>query len=305
MKQFRGAYTALITPFTKDDHLDEEGLRLLVQRQIDAKIDGVVILGTTGEAPTLLKEENKRVIEIAREECKNTVLIVGTGSYSTKKTIENMKEAEAAGADAALIVTPYYNKPTQEGIYQHYKAIAQATSLPIILYNIQGRCSLNLHLDTLKRLLDIPQIVGIKEASGDISQINDVIGLVRKMRPDFTVLSGDDALTLPLMALGGDGIISVIGNAFPDEVKSLVEAMNSGNLELAREIHYHLMPIVKMAFIETNPIPIKAIHELLDLPGGKCRLPLCDLNPENASKIRLEMDKLNRLDPRKLSISSI
>jgi 4-hydroxy-tetrahydrodipicolinate synthase len=289
MKYFSGAYTALITPFTEDDQLDEEGLRVLIRRQLQANIDGIVVLGTTGEAPTLQEWEKKRVMAIAKEECSSTPLIVGTGSYSTKQTIENTKEAENAGADAALIVIPYYNKPTQEGLYHHFKAIAQATSLPIILYNAPGRCSQNLHLDTLKRLLDIPTIVGIKETSGDMDQIIDVIGLVKNTRPDFTVVSGDDPLTLPLMALGGDGVISVISNILPREVKNLVTAMATGNFELAREIHHELMPITKIAFIETNPIPIKAMHQIYNLPGGKCRLPLCGPSTENYNKIKSQL----------------
>lgn len=283
MKKFSGAHTALITPFTEDDQLDEEGLLYLIQRQISGNIDGIVVLGTTGESPTLLKDEARRIIEIAKDECKDkTSLIVGTGSYSTKQTIENTLAAEQAGADAALIVTPFYNRPSQEGLYLHFKAIAEATDLSIILYNIAGRTGQNLQTETLNRLLEIPSIVGIKEASGNMSQINDVIGLVKEARPDFTVLSGDDALTLPLLALGGDGVISVISNLFPEEVKALVDAMANGNLELAREIHLKLMPSVKMAFIETNPIPIKAMHRLYGLPGGKCRLPLCELSEAGA-----------------------
>lgn len=287
MKRFKGAYTALITPFTDEDELDENGLRQLLKRQIQANMDGIVVLGTTGEAPTLSVHEKKRVIDIAKEECgQQTTLIVGTGSYSTKQTIENTKAAEKAGADSALIVTPYYNKPSQEGLYQHFKNVAENSDLPIILYNIPGRAGQNLHIDTLERLLDIPSIVGIKEASGSISQINDTIDLVRKLRPEFTVLSGDDALTLSVMALGGDGIISVISNLFPREVKKLTEDLAAGNLDAARGMHFQLMPMVRMAFLETNPIPLKAMHQMCDLPGGRCRLPLCNLSEENANRIR-------------------
>lgn len=293
ISQFKGLYTALITPFTDEDHLDEEGLNVLIQNQLIAHVDGIVVLGTTGEAPSLTENEKDRVIEIAQKKCEGkTSLIVGTGSYSTKKTIENTLKAEHAGADAALIVTPYYNRPTQEGLYLHFKAIAEASTLPIILYNIPGRTGQNLHLDTLKRLLDIPSIKGIKEASGNISQINDVIGLVKSMRPDFSVLSGDDALTLPLMALGGDGIISVISNILPNEVKSLVDSMNLGDIISAREIHNTLMPYIRMAFLETNPIPIKAMHGLLQMPSGKCRLPLSELSNENRQKIETGLMQL-------------
>lgn len=292
MKNFQGAYTALITPFTEEDQLDEEGLRVLIHRQLQANIDGIVVLGSTGETPTLEEKEKKRIIAIAKKECaQRTSLIIGTGSYSTKQTIENTKSAENAGADAALIVTPYYNRPTQEGLYQHFKMISNESSLPIMLYNVPGRCGQNLHVDTFKRLLDIPSIIGIKEASGDISLINDMIHLVRQMRPEFSILSGDDALTLPVMALGGDGVISVISNVFPDEVKNLVEAIISDDFALAKTIHHDLMPMVKLAFLETNPIPIKAMHGFCELPGGKCRLPLSELSSENALRMQRELRK--------------
>ncbi|HEV8051772.1 MAG TPA: 4-hydroxy-tetrahydrodipicolinate synthase, partial [Parachlamydiaceae bacterium] len=220
MNRFQGVYTALITPFTDEDLLDEDGLRLLIQRQITAGVDGIVFLGTTGEVPTLTGKEKERIIAIAKNDCSQKAsFIVGTGSYSTKKTVEDTLAAEKAGADGALIVTPYYNKPTQEGLFRHFKEITDATKLPIIIYNIAGRTGQNLQTDTLKRLMEIPSIVGIKEASGNISQINDVIGLARNYRPEFSVLSGDDALTFPLMALGGNGVISVISNILPKEVK--------------------------------------------------------------------------------------
>lgn len=283
---FKGLYTALITPFTDEDQLDVEGLSLLIQNQLQANVDGIVVLGSTGEAPSLTENEKKQVIQIAKTKCEGkTALIVGTGSYSTKQTIENTLKAENSGADAALIVTPYYNRPTQEGLYLHFKTIAEASNIPIIIYNVPGRTGQNLQTETLKRLLNIPSIKGIKEASGNISQINEVISLVKSERPDFSVLSGDDALTLPSMALGGDGVVSVISNIFPNEVKSLVDRMYTGDLFSARAIHNDLMPYMKMAFLETNPIPIKAIHKLMQLPGGKCRLPLCELTEENKQKI--------------------
>lgn len=289
-KNFTGAYTALITPFTAEDELDEVGVRHLIQRQVNGKINGVVILGTTGEAPTLLEKEKKRLIEITKQNCPDTLdFIIGTGSYSTKKTIEDTLAAQDAGADGALIVTPYYNKPTQDGLYKHFKAITEASSLPIIIYNIPGRCGQNLQTETLKRLIDIPSIVAIKEASGNISQIIDVIDLVKKIRPGFSVLSGDDALTLPLMALGGDGVISVISNLVPNEVKMLVEFLSSGNFLEARKLHSQLLPLIKVAFLETNPIPIKAMHQMSNLPGGRCRLPLCEPTQDNSLKIKKEL----------------
>lgn len=287
MKKFTGVYTALITPFTTDDQLDEEGLQHLIDRQIQGGVDGIVILGTTGEAPTLTDKEKKQVIKLASDACNpQTALIIGTGTYSTKQTIENTLIAENAGATAALIVTPYYNKPTQEGLYRHFKAIAESTKLPILIYNAPGRTAQNLQTDTLKRLMEIPTIVGVKETSGNISQINDVIALAKKIRPEFCILSGDDDITLPLMALGGDGVVSVISNILPREVKNLVDAACSGDFSKAREIHYNLLPLIKMAFIETNPIPIKAIHQLCHLPAGNCRLPLCELSQENWLKVQ-------------------
>ncbi len=294
MKRFKGVYTALITPFTDEDELDENGLRQLLQRQIQGRIDGIVVLGTTGEAPTLSAHEKIRVIDIAKQECaQQSTLVAGTGSYSTTQTIENTKAAEKAGVDAALIVTPYYNKPSQEGLYQHFKSVAENSDLPIILYNIPGRAGQNLHIDTLKRLLDIPSIVGIKEASGSITQINDTIEVIRKLRPEFTIFSGDDALTFPVMALGGDGVISVISNILPREVKKLTEDLAAGNFNAARDMHFQLMPMVRMAFLETNPIPLKTMHQMCDLPGGRCRLPLCNLSNENTNRIKTQLALLN------------
>lgn len=293
MQKFKGVYTALITPFTNDEQVDEQGLRHLIRRQIKGGVDGIVILGTTGEAPTLNEREKKLISSIAKQECLQKIpLIIGTGSYSTSQTIENTILAEEAGGDAALIVTPYYNKPTQEGLYRHYKSIAEATSIPIILYNVPSRTGQNLQCDTLRRLLEIPSIIGIKEASGNLSQISDVIDLIQKTRPDFSVLSGDDALTLSLMALGGDGVISVISNIWPKEVTTMIKAIFSSDFKLAQEIHHKLSPACKMAFLETNPIPIKAIHQMANLPSGRCRMPLCELSQENALKIQNELSAL-------------
>lgn len=283
MPSIHGVYTVLITPFNKHGILDEEGLRLLIRRQIEACVEGVVCLGTTGECPTLTEQEQRRVMTICREETQGRMaLIVGTGSYSTAHTIESTQQAQDLRADAALIVTPYYNKPTQEGLYLHYKAIAEAVDLPIIIYNVHYRTCQNLQTDTLKRLIDIPSIVGVKEASGNISQISDVIELARNARPDFSVMSGDDNMTLPVMALGGHGILSVASNLVPDKIKELVDAAACGDFESARNHHYQLAPLFKAMFIETNPIPIKAAMQLGGLPSGNCRLPLCQLSPENA-----------------------
>lgn len=286
MDTLKGVFTSLITPFDQENHLDEKGLRFLIQRQLQHSIHGIVVLGTTGESPTLSELESERIITIAREEINAEChLMIGTGSYATDKTIKNTLKAKQLGADSALIIVPFYNRPTQEGIYQHFKAITEATDIPIVIYNHPLRTGQNLQLDTLKRLMKVPLIVGIKETSGNISQINDFIELARKERPNFSILSGDDGLTLPLMALGGHGVISVCSNIFPEEFKALIDSMLEGNYETARELHYQLSPIIKALFIESNPIPVKAALNFLNLPAGNCRLPLCDLLPENKSKL--------------------
>jgi 4-hydroxy-tetrahydrodipicolinate synthase len=287
MISFQGAFTALITPFTSHGALDEEGLRTLIRYQIRGDIDGIVVLGSTGESPTIDDDEKKRIITIAREEIKNdTLLIVGTGCYSTANTIKNTLLAQELGADGVLVITPYYNRPTQEGLYLHFRALCQATDIPILLYNNPIRTGQNLLTDTLKRLLEIPSIVGIKETSGSIIQANEVLEAVRINRPEFSVLCGDDVLALPVMALGGHGLISVLSNLLPKEVKELINAAVRGNFEEAREIHYQLMPIIKALSVETNPIPIKAAMRLEGLPAGECRMPLCSISEKNAQALK-------------------
>jgi 4-hydroxy-tetrahydrodipicolinate synthase len=282
-----GVYTVLITPFHADGSLDKEGLQHLIQRQIQAHVHGIVVLGTTSETPTLTANEKKTILQLSRKWIPTSIqLIAGTGLYSTAASIEETKQAEAFGADAALIVTPYYNKPTQEGLFLHFEAIAKASSLPIIVYNIASRTGQNLQTSTLKRLMHIPSIVGVKEASGSISQIMEVIEAKQEVRPDFTVLSGDDNLTLPLMALGGDGVFSVVSNLIPGLIKELYDLTRSNDWKPARKIHYELLPLFRGAFIETNPIPIKALMHFEGLPSGHCRLPLCALAPENEKKLR-------------------
>ena len=274
----KGLYTALITPFKSNGELDENALRELLHYQLSNEVDGIVVLGTTGEAPTLSHMEKIQVIQIAREEVHGKpLLIVGTGSYSTGQTIEHTRLAEELGADAALIVTPYYNKPTQEGLFRHFEAICKATSLPVCLYNIQGRTGQNLQTDTLERLTAFSSIIGIKEGSGNIQQIGEGIEMAQKKRKDFSVLSADDALTLPLIALGGHGIISVVSNLMPGPMKALVMAALEGNFACAREWHYRLLPLFRAAFSETNPIPIKTALAICGMPAGPCRLPLCEL----------------------------
>lgn len=278
---------------TPKGDLDEAGFRQNLRFQL-GKVDGIVVLGTTGETPTLSEQEKETIIRIAAEEINGHVpLVVGTGSYSTKQTIENTAKAKALGADIALIVAPYYNKPTQEGLYRHYKEIASAIDIPICVYNIQGRAAVNIHTATLERIADIPGIIGVKEASGSSSQMSDVIETIASQRPEFSVMSGDDALALPLIALGGHGVISVVSNLVPDLVSALVKACLSDDMKKAQELHYQLMPLCRAAFIETNPIPIKAAMEMCGMAAGPCRLPLCELSNENVSKLKEAINKLS------------
>jgi len=287
MKSINGVHTALITPFNSNDQLDEEGLRHNIRFQLKAGINGLVLLGTTGETPTLHPQEKERILKIVAEENSLKIPVtVGTGSYSTVQTIENCHWAQNLGADFAMIVTPYYNKPTQEGIYQHFKKISESCSLPIIVYNIMGRTGQNIQTDTLKRLADLPSIIGVKEASGNITQMMDVLASITTHRKDFHVFSGDDVLTLPLIAAGGHGVISVLSNLLPAQVKSLTEAALEGDFARARKMHYELLPLFKGAFIETNPIPIKKAMELCGMPAGQCRLPLCELMPDSELKLK-------------------
>lgn len=283
----KGVFTALVTPFDTKQRVDLSGLRQNIRHQIAEGVDGIAVLGTTGESPTLSQEEKRVIITTAIEEAKGKILImVGTGSFATQQAIENTQLAENLGADAAMIVTPYYNKPTQEGIYLHFKAIAESVSLPIILYNIQGRTGQNIQTSTLQRLSDIPNIIGVKEASGSVIQMMEVIHAMAHCRPDFKILSGDDNLTLALMALGGHGVISVLSNLVPRLVKDLVTATETQNFSAAQQIHYQLFPLFKGIFLETNPIPIKAAMGLRGMPSGPCRLPLCPLQPENLHTLK-------------------
>lgn len=283
----KGLYTALITPFTAQGQLDEKVLRHHICNQIEQGVDGLVLLGTTGETPTLTPYEQERIITIGVQEAKGVIpILVGTGCYSTVQTIEQTKRAKELGADAALIVTPYYNKPTQEGIFLHFQSICQAVDIPICLYNIQGRTGQNIQTDTLKRISHLPNIIGIKEASGNISQMDEVIHTFNHNASPFSILSGDDAFTLPLMALGGHGVISVVSNLLPKPVRELVRACSTADFDRARDWHSKLTPFFKGAFIETNPIPIKAAMNLCGIPVGSCRLPLCELGSENKEKLK-------------------
>lgn len=284
---FQGVHTAIITPFKSNGSYDEEGFKDLLHKQIEAGVQGIVVLGTTGEKPTLTHEEKKRIIQFARKQINSSIkLIVGTGTNSTLTTIEDTLFAEELGADGALVVAPYYNKPTQEGLYFHYKAITEATKLPLIIYNIAGRTGVNIQTSTIKRLFNYPSIVGVKEASGNLLQMMDVIEMRDHERPDFKVLSGDDNLTLPLIAAGGDGVVSVISNLVPELIVKLYSLCSKGDFEEARKLHYQLQPLFKGAFIETNPIPIKTLMHFSGLASGPCRLPLCPPLPENEKSLR-------------------
>jgi 4-hydroxy-tetrahydrodipicolinate synthase len=282
---FTGCGTALVTPFRKDSSLDEEALARLVRRQIDAGINFLVPCGTTGESPTLTSAEQRRVVEITIEQARphRVPVLAGAGGNNTAHTIEMARQFEAMGANGILSVAPYYNKPTQEGLYQHYRALASAISLPIILYNIPGRTGVNIEPATIARLAEIDNIVGVKEASGNISQMAIVLGLVPSQ---FLVLSGDDGITLPLMALGGKGLISVSSNEIPAEMTRLVALALQNDFAAAREIHRRYSQLMEVNFVETNPGPVKAALALMGLLEPVFRLPLVAPKPENLAKIR-------------------
>jgi 4-hydroxy-tetrahydrodipicolinate synthase len=291
---FTGTGTALVTPFRTDGSLDESALRSLVKRQIDAGINFLVPCGTTGESPTLSHAEHLRVVELTLEIAKGKVpVLAGAGGYNTAEVIALAKELQHLGADGILSVTPYYNKPTQEGLYQHFKAIASAVNLPIILYSVQGRTGVNIEPSTVLRLSQIPNIVGIKEASGNISQMGAILNLVPK---DFLVLSGDDSLTLPLISLGGRGLISVASNEIPAEMTRLVQCALSGDFAEARRLHFQYLALMDINFVESNPIPVKAALAEMGLLQPVWRLPLVAPKPENLARIRAVLESLNLLE---------
>jgi len=288
---FTGTGTALVTPFRPDGSLDEAAIRSLVKRQIDAGINFLVPCGTTGESPTLSHAEHLRVVELTLEVAKGKVpVLAGAGGYNTAEVIALANELQQLGADGILSVTPYYNKPTQEGLFQHFKAIASAVNLPIILYSVQGRTGVNIEPSTVLRLSQIPNIIGIKEASGNISQMGAILNLVPK---DFLVLSGDDSLTLPLIALGGRGLISVASNEIPAEMTRLVRSALSGDFVEARRLHFQYLALMDINFVESNPIPVKAALAEMGLLQPVWRLPLVAPKPENLARIRAVLESLN------------
>jgi len=281
---FRGTFTALVTPF-RDGGIDVSAFEQLIETQIAAGISGIVAIGTTGESPTLSHEEREQVICLAIAKAnKRCLVLAGTGSNSTEHATADTKIAEKLGVDAALLVAPYYNKPNQEGLFRHFKAIADATSLPIMLYNIPGRCSVDIVPETVARLAkECRNLVSIKEASGSVERV----GELRRRLPDaFTILSGDDSLTLPFMAVGAAGVVSVASNLFPSEVCALVRACESGDLKSAEKVHRKLLPLFKDLFIEPNPVPVKTALGWRGVMSGEVRLPLCEMSEANQARLR-------------------
>jgi len=292
MTEFRGAFTALVTPMTETGAIDYEGFRKLVQFQITEGIDGIVPLGTTGENPTIDESEEDKIIEIAVKEAsagRKIQVIVGAGSNDTNCMIRYVKRAKNLGADAALVVTPYYNKPNDDGLLRHFEA-ASNVGIPIIVYNIASRTGRNIPVSLMAKIAKLPNIAGVKESSNDMNQAVDIINEIAvpcvKSGEKFSVLSGDDFFTVPLICMGGDGIISVISNIVPAKVKALTQASLDGRYDEARAIHFELLPLMKAAFVETNPAPIKLAMTWAGLPAGPTRLPLGKLAPESEAVLR-------------------
>lgn len=294
--ELEGVYPALITPFTRDDEVDEEGLRRLVEFVVEGGVAGIVPCGTTGESATLSQEEHERVIDVVVD-CSRVPVIAGTGSNNTKEAVEFSKYAEDAGADACLLITPYYNKPNVRGLKEHFKRIGDAVELPLILYNIPSRTGQNVSAGTMLELAaEVEGIKGVKEASGDLKQVGAILSEVAEQGLDFTVLAGDDFLTLPIMSLGGKGVISVAANVVPREMCEMVDAVLSGAAEKAREINVRLFSLFEAMFLETNPIPVKKAAEMLGLvAAGAVRLPLGKLSEGNRAKLREVLEGLGKI----------
>jgi 4-hydroxy-tetrahydrodipicolinate synthase len=289
---FRGTFTALVTPF-RDGGIDIPALEKLIEAQIAGGITGIVAVGTTGESPTLSHDEREQVIRlavtIANKRCQ---VLAGTGSNATSHAITDTEMAEKLGVDGALLVAPYYNKPSQEGLFRHFKTIAGATSLPIMLYNIPGRCAVDIGADTVVRLAEsIQNIVSIKEASGSVERVSE---LRRRLPESFTIVSGDDSLTLPFMSVGAAGVVSVASNLFPAEVAALVRACEAGNLKLAEKLHRKLLPLFKDLFIEPNPVPVKTALGWRGALLGEVRLPLCEMSEANQGRLRKTLEDFER-----------
>ncbi len=290
---FKGSIVAIVTPF-KGGKVDEKKFRELLEFQIKEGSDGIVPCGTTGESPTLSLEEHERVIEIAIEQVKGRIpVIAGTGSNSTEEAIILTKHAAKAGADGSLLVSPYYNRPTQKGLFEHFSKIAKSVNIPIILYNIASRTGVNIEPETIAKLArECKNITGVKEASGSLDQMSRIKALCP---PNFALISGDDSLTLPLMAIGGVGIISVVANIVPRDVKAMVSAFEKGRIAEARKLHYKLLPLIKAVFIETNPIPVKTAMGILGMCDPCLRLPMCPMSGENLEKLKTALKEYGLL----------
>ncbi len=289
---FEGVATALVTPF-RNGEIDEPALRELVKFQLAAGIDGLVPCGSTGEAATLSHAEHRRVVEIVVSATRGRVpVIAGTGSNNTREAVELTRYAKEAGADGALLISPYYNKPTQDGIVAHYAEIARETGFPLVVYNIPGRTASNILATTVARLADIEQVVGVKEASGDLGQISEVVA---RCPDDFCVLSGDDAVTLPILAVGGRGVISTSANLAPAEMVEMLTAFHAGDAERARAIHLRLLPLFDVLFCETNPIPVKAAVAEMGRIGDEIRLPLLEIAQPNRERLKVVLKELGLL----------
>jgi 4-hydroxy-tetrahydrodipicolinate synthase len=289
---FRGTFTALVTPF-RNGSSDDSAFKKLIETQVAAGITGIVAIGTTGESPTLSHEEREELIRLAVATAnKRCLVLAGTGSNATQHAVADTEIAERLGADGALLVAPYYNKPSQEGLFRHFKAIADATSLPIMLYNIPGRCSVDIMPETVARLAkECRNIVSIKEASGSVERVGE---LRRQLPEPFTILSGDDSLTLPFMAVGAAGVVSVTSNLFPAQVCALVRACESGDLKSAKKLHRKLLPLFKDLFIEPNPVPVKTALGWRGAMSGEVRLPLCEMSEANQARLRKTLEEFEQ-----------
>ena len=295
MLKIEGVYPALITPFTKDDEVDAAGLKRMVEYVEEGGVAGIVPCGTTGESATLSHEEHKRVIDIVVANAKVPV-IAGTGSNNTKEAIDLTRHAADAGAEACLLITPYYNKPNVRGLKEHFRQIGDSADIPLILYNIPSRTGLNMSAETMVEIAaEVESVKGVKEASGNLKQVGAIIKLAKERGLDFTVVAGDDFLTLPIMSLGGKGVISVAANIAPQPMSEMVNAMLSGDIEKAKEINLRLFPLFEAMFLETNPIPVKRAAELMGLPAGHVRLPLGGLSEENEQKLRQVLHELDMI----------
>ena len=292
---FKGSLVAMITPFTESGEVDEQGIKELVEFHIKNGTNGIVPCGTTGESPTLSYDEHKRVVEITINAVAGRVpVIAGTGSNCTREVLDLTSHAQKAGADAALIITPYYNKPTQKGLYLHFKKIAEEIDIPIVIYNVPSRTGVNMLPETLAQLAELKNIVAVKEASGNLDQMTQIVELCGEK---ITLLSGDDKLLLPVLSIGGKGVISVVANIIPKEVAEMIKDYEEGNYQKAKELFLSkIYPLSNAMFYETNPIPVKTSARLMGLPSGELRLPLCSMSENNLNKLKADLIKFGLLE---------